>query len=466
MRSHQSAFPRIASQTHLGEPVFGFIIVGGAVNGAAVRDIRLANELADRDYRVHVWWAMDRPQAQVLRPSIEQHWLFHGFRYIGRYFGGLKDAVGRWMSIRYSDQKRDHVVQKRPQILKAMWHGQVRQVCEGVEHDERLVRRFVRQLAAGRVTHLLPALEILCPWAAAAKQLMPHRLRYAVTFQGYEVYGNYARELGCEQKFYARIAEAVDGSDWPAIAVSSDYADRIVQDIGLSAESLVAIPPGVPTPLPMDRRRAEEMVTKHFPSYRADLPLVTFVGRRDTEKGIDLLLYAANILRRGGVQLQVFVCGPTAFGNQYSKICFQIAEELRSDIQWQNWINDELRTALFMASRCVVYPSIHREPFGMVPVEAMAQGTPAIVPDWGGVAGAIRANGEQGGLLFNAWDSGHLAHQIARLLSDDELHGRLSQAGSRVADHYSVAKMADRVLNHIGFASTSQSSHRAPHRAA
>ena len=89
--------------------------------------------------------------------------------------------------------------------------------------------------------------------------------------------------------------------------------------------------------------------------------------------------------------MQIYVCGPTAFGSTYSKVCRQIAEELRMPVEWCKFVPDELRSALFAASRCVVYPSIHREPFGMVPVEAMAQGTPAIVPDTGGVAGVIRA---------------------------------------------------------------------------
>src|SRR5688500_10299314 len=190
-------------------PVFGLIIPGGAVTGAAVRDIRLANELADRGYSVHVWWVLDRPQSPVLRPSIQQHWFFHGLRFYGAGLRNLKDWAGRWLSRISKDANRAHVAQKRPYLLRKMWHGLVTHVCQGVESDPRLVQRFARQIAAAGVTHLMPTLEIFCPWAAAAKKLVPHDLRYLVTFQGYEVYGNYARELGCEQPFYARLAETV-----------------------------------------------------------------------------------------------------------------------------------------------------------------------------------------------------------------------------------------------------------------
>ena len=90
----------------------------------------------------------------------------------------------------------------------------------------------------------------------------------------------------------------------------------------------------------------------------------------------------------------------------------------------------------------------------MVAVEAMAHRTPAIVPDYGGIASAIEANGETGGLRFRTWDSAHLAEQIERLLTDDDLHHRLSEAGPRIAAYYSVEKLADRVLAHLGISAT------------
>jgi glycosyltransferase involved in cell wall biosynthesis len=123
-------------------------------------------------------------------------------------------------------------------------------------------------------------------------------------------------------------------------------------------------------------------------------------------------------------------------------------------VLWRRFVEDEVRTALFSLSRCVVYPSIHREPFGMVPVEAQAHGTPAIVPDLGGVADTIRANGELGGLHFKTWNSGDLAEKIAALFDDAALHARLAQAGPRVAEYYSVKNLADRVLRHIGLPET------------
>jgi glycosyltransferase involved in cell wall biosynthesis len=442
------------NETTAAETVFGFVLFGGPLSGALVRDVRLANELADRGWPVHAWWVMDRPLESPLRPEVREHWLFHGFRYLRPRGSNVAEALGRYMSRTYRDKKRARTAQKRPGLLDRVMQGLVQRVCMSVEGDRRGLRRFARDLAEARVTHLLPMLGILCPWAAAARALVPQRLRYLVTFQGYELYVHYARAIGREEELYERLRETAAASDWPAIAVSDDYRLRVIEDIGVPAEALRAIPPGIPDEFPCDRAGAADLIASRWPEYRRELPLVTFLGRRDTEKGIDLLLYAATILRQRGVAFQLAVVGPTLFGDHYSQVCQQLAEDLRCPVMWSNKVVDELRSALFAHSRCIVYPSIHREPFGMVAVEALAHRTPAIVPDHGGIAAAIEANDEVGGLRFRSWDSGHLAEQIERMLTDDDLHRKLTDAGPRIAEYYSVRNLADRVLAHLGLPAT------------
>jgi glycosyltransferase involved in cell wall biosynthesis len=162
------------------------------------------------------------------------------------------------------------------------------------------------------------------------------------------------------------------------------------------------------------------------------------------------LLHAARILQARKVPLQLAICGPTSFGSQYAEACRQIAWNMRVPVLWSDYVSDDLRSALFRTSRMVVYPSIHEEPFGMVPVEAMAQGTPALVPDSGGVADLIYVAGRQGGLRFRSWDSGDLAHQIERLLTDTALHACLAADAPLVADHFSIERMGERTLDHFG----------------
>jgi glycosyltransferase involved in cell wall biosynthesis len=177
---------------------------------------------------------------------------------------------------------------------------------------------------------------------------------------------------------------------------------------------------------------------------------VSYIGRQDSEKGIDLLVYAAKILEHRGLPVQLAICGSTCFGDHYREAVRQIAEHLRLTIHHAHQVPESVRNALYAHSRCVVYPPIHREPFGLVAVEAMSYGTPVIVPDQGGIVEAIEANGRRGGLTFRAWDSGDLALQLERILTDDDLHRRLSDDSRCVAAHFSVQRMTDAVLGHMG----------------
>ncbi|MCI0631576.1 MAG: glycosyltransferase family 4 protein [Phycisphaerales bacterium] len=439
-------------------PVFGFILMGGPLSGALVRDVRLANELARRGCTVHVWWAMDRSKSAELDPSIQQRWLFNGFRFIGLPVGrNVLEAIGRTANFAFADKRRSHWLQRRPGNLKRMMQNLMRCVCDGVEREQTIVRRFARDLTQTRVTHVLPMLEMLCPWVATARRYVSHPVQYLVTFQGYELYSTYARAIGLETQLYARLVETVNQSDWPAIAVSEDYVERVIEDVGVPRDALRAIPPGVPPAKRMQAERAVELLKSRFDGYQPDVPLIAYLGRRDAEKGIDLLLYAIKILRQRGYKFQTAICGPTLWGDHYGELCRQIAEELRCDVMWRRFVPNDVRSALFSLAHCVVYPSIHREPFGMVAAEAAAHGTPAIVPDYGGVACAIEANGEMAGLRFKVWDSGDLADQIARLLDDEPLRRKLADAGPGVAEYYSVENLADRVLAHIGVTAQAKS---------
>jgi len=442
----------VRSQPEIGAtPAFGFILLGGVLVGAQVRDIRLANELVRRGYPVHVWWAFDRMRDAPLDPAIQQHWLFSAARY-SCYTGSweLNDRIGRLISWMFSDQTRTRIVQRLSWFAAQQIQAVIGLACGGIERDVRLARRFAGELDRHQITHVLPNLEILALFAQAARQHASSPFKCLVTFQGYEVYANFAREMNLEAELYRKLAEVVEDSEWPAVAVSDAYCDRIQREVSVPRSRLCSIPPGVPVDEPMEIAEAQRLVRESFPEFKSDLPLVTYVGRRDSEKGLDLLLYAAKLLRRRDVGLQLAICGPTTFGSEYEQACTQIAEHLRVPVLSRGYVSDDLRSALFRLSRTVVYPSIHEEPFGMVPVEAMAQGTPVIVPDVGGIADVIEVDGTRAGLRFACWDTGALASAIEALLTDSALHSELASAALDVAEHFSIARLGERVLAHIG----------------
>jgi glycosyltransferase involved in cell wall biosynthesis len=436
-------------------PVFGFLAVtSGSFEGAIIRDMRLANELHRRGYPVVVYWTLQQNPALV-DPGIPQRVLCRALRYGRRGPSRLGSLAARLFDL-LPAHRRIELLQTRPDMANRVARNFCNVLCDGAATDSGVVDRLERFLARDGVTHLLPTFAFAGPLALAAKRRGRHPFDYLVTFQGEELFANYAAELGRLEDYYARLREVVAHSPWKAIAVSEDYADRLRDEMGIDRARLATIFPGIELPQDAgdqaDRAAALETVRRCFPRLRAGRPIVAYLGRNDAEKGIDLLLYAVSILRRRGVDLQLAVAGGTTFGSLYRRACEQIAAHLRLDVHWQGRIPTAVRDALYAVSRCVVYPPIHREPFGMVAAEALSHGTPVLVPEYGGIAEAIRANGQTSGLTFRPWDSGDLADQLERLVTDDTVHQRLAAGARDVAEQFSVERLADRILAHVGLA--------------
>jgi hypothetical protein len=86
----------------------------------------------------------------------------------------------------------------------------------------------------------------------------------------------------------------------------------------------------------------------------------------------------------------------------------------------------ELPEAYGMAD-IVVYPTSGEEPFGLVPLEAMASGKPIIVTRSGGLTESV-VDGVTG-FVIPKEDSALLANRLTALLERPELAQRMGQAG-------------------------------------
>ncbi|HEV3000591.1 MAG TPA: glycosyltransferase family 4 protein [Solirubrobacteraceae bacterium] len=88
----------------------------------------------------------------------------------------------------------------------------------------------------------------------------------------------------------------------------------------------------------------------------------------------------------------------------------------------------------YAAADAVVFPVVWDEPWGLVPLEAMAQGRPVIATGRGGSAEYLR-DGENC-LLFEAGDAAALAGALRRLAGDPELRARLRAGGLDTAPRH------------------------------
>ncbi|MGD1277385.1 MAG: glycosyltransferase family 4 protein [Tepidisphaeraceae bacterium] len=428
----------------MSSPVFGFLaFTSGSYEGAILRDMRLANALHRRGFKVVVYWMMETNR-ELVDPGIVQRVLSRSLRYWRARPSGLLNALAKILDV-YHPQRRRRFAQQHPNFVATLLRHFISAVCDG---DDGAVRRLEKFMARDGVTHLLPTFVMTCPLALAVKQRGKHPFDYLATFQGEEIFANYAQVAGRLEDYYAQLRNSAAASGWPAVVVSNDYALRLRDEVGLDPARMKTIYPGIELPLAQAKPRFE-ILTEILP-LRPDVPMVTYFGRQDSEKGIDLLLYATRMLRDRGVEFQLVICGGSSFGWSYQDVCKQIARHLRLHVFWKRRVSDAMRAALYAHSRCVVYPSIHREPFGMVAAETMSHGTPVIVPDHGGIMEVIGQGERVGGLSFKVWDTADLARQIERLIVDDALYGSLSAAAAQIAAQFSVEAMTDQVLAHLG----------------
>jgi glycosyltransferase involved in cell wall biosynthesis len=89
---------------------------------------------------------------------------------------------------------------------------------------------------------------------------------------------------------------------------------------------------------------------------------------------------------------------------------------------------------LYAAADVVVFPVLWEEPWGLVPLEAMAMGRPVVATGQGG-SGEYLRDGENA-LLHAPGDTAGLAAAVERLAADAGLRERLREGGSATASRH------------------------------
>lgn len=132
---------------------------------------------------------------------------------------------------------------------------------------------------------------------------------------------------------------------------------------------------------------------------------VFFIGRLDTEKGVDLL---AEACRRAGSPLHLIGDGPSAAH----------LKEAYPEARLHGWLSRNDIAELVVDARMVVLPTRCRETFGLAAVEALTSGIPVIVSNFALIADEVVQQGF--GLACNPYDVDTLAALIGHLANNDD----------------------------------------------
>jgi len=176
-------------------------------------------------------------------------------------------------------------------------------------------------------------------------------------------------------------------------------------------------------------------------SISASRPTVAFVGRITRQKGLPVLLRAAEAF---DPSVQLVLCAGQADTEELLAEVTQLVDHLRETRSGVVWLNGMLpkNEIIQILSHATVFacPSLY-EPLGIVNLEAMACGTAVVASNVGGIPEVVADS--QTGLLVPPGDPSLLGEAISSLVLDPARASAMGQLGrQRVAAEFSWASIA------------------------
>ena len=199
---------------------------------------------------------------------------------------------------------------------------------------------------------------------------------------------------------------------------------------------ITVIPSGVPVPKMIDRSEARGAL-----GLLPEQKVVLYAGRIAKEKNIGVLLSAMQTAFRQDPELYFMVVGDGPAREEYSLLARRLG--IGDRVKFVGFVPRAEVEAFYAAADLFAFSSM-TETQGLVVVEAMSHGLPALVVQGGGAGAAVR-EGENGYLLRN--DPGEFAQRVLDVLSDDVLYTKLSDGAKATGREYTVSRMSDRVLD-------------------
>ena len=171
---------------------------------------------------------------------------------------------------------------------------------------------------------------------------------------------------------------------------------------------------------------------------------VLSVGTCIPPKGYDFLIRSISNIPKN-IRPELVIVGNSS-DELWVEYLRSLADEKDVELDILTMISDDELIRLYNKAKLVVYAP-YLEPFGYVPLEAMACGTPVVGVKEGGLRESILHN--KTGLLKKKKKK-DFANAIIKLLNDEELWNRLSQTGIKyIESAWTLEKAGERLLEHV-----------------
>lgn len=176
---------------------------------------------------------------------------------------------------------------------------------------------------------------------------------------------------------------------------------------------------------------------------KSDLPAVTFDGghvKNQNRRDLHQLVFCGRLEQVKGAADAIAILSflPSAYrlsilGEGIARAQLErLADELgvRARLEFPGWVDRATRDLILSRSGALLMPSLWDEAFGMAGIEAMAQGTPVVAYDVGGISEWCR---EEAGILVRCGDVRAAAAAVRHLTEDPRRWAAYSQGAKSIA---------------------------------
>lgn len=236
--------------------------------------------------------------------------------------------------------------------------------------------------------------------------------------------------------FYDRQLAAPILASARRVIVQTHEEERLLRVPGFPLPRVEIVPPGY-TPLPAPPEGERPFAR----SVGVEGPFLLFVGRLASNKGLIELVQAFAALATHDPSAVLVLIG--ADGGMRPAVERKIAElGLGPRVRIVGFVeNEALLASAFREARLFVLPSEY-EAFGLVLLEALAQGTPVVASRVGGIPEFVEDG--RAGRLVPPKDAHALGEALLALWDDESTRQRLGAFGrDQVVPHYSWERVVD-----------------------
>jgi glycosyltransferase involved in cell wall biosynthesis len=218
---------------------------------------------------------------------------------------------------------------------------------------------------------------------------------------------------------------AVSGYTKNMVAEKYDIPESKIEVVhnGIDADDAVVV---------VDREQHVHSLKKYGNS------IVLFVGRLTLQKGPD---YFLRIAKRVLEQKKDVVFVISGSGDMEKQIINQAAYLGISDrVLFVGFLRNHALARMYAMADLVVMPSVS-EPFGIVPLEALLNGTPVLLSKQSGVREVVK-----NALVADFWDIDEMANSILAVISHHSLKETLVEGGRREAQNMQWRQAAQKCI--------------------